>query len=100
MTDVERREYEQRLKRRLNILKEEMEAGTLHINPGLSVIESLKAVRYGPDGEIDLDTVDDGVRSLALAMEMVHDRRETKKIISLPELQRGYFENVRGIFGS
>jgi hypothetical protein len=46
-----------------------MAAGNVHFNPDLKVIESIKAVRYGRDGEIDLATVDSGVRALALSVE-------------------------------
>ena len=42
-----------------------------YIKEGLKVADSLKAVRYGPDGEIDLDTVDGLVRSLALGDKII-----------------------------
>lgn len=93
-------DYEKRLRRRLEILKEEMAAGNIHISSDLKVIDELRAVQYGNDGEIDLNTVKSGVRALALAAEAMHYRKETKKIISLQELQRGYFENIEAIFGS
>ena len=92
MTDEEKQQYELRLKRRLEILKKEMDAGNVKFSRDLTVVESLKAVRYGSDGEIDLTTVDSGVRALALAVEQMHHRRETKTIASLLDLQRGYFE--------
>lgn len=57
-------EYEVKLKERLKLLKEQLKAGKLKIAEGLQVAESLKAVRYGADGEIDLDTVDGFVRSI------------------------------------
>ncbi len=87
----EQTEYEDRLRYRLNILKEQLEAGKVYIKEGLKVADSLKAVRYGPDGEIDLDTVDGLVRSLALGVEGMHNRQETKKIASLSEIQNAYF---------
>jgi hypothetical protein len=87
----EQTEYEDRLRYRLNILKEQLETGKVYIKEGLKVADSLKAVRYGPDGEIDLDTVDGLVRSLALGVEGMHNRQETKKIASLSEIQNAYF---------
>jgi hypothetical protein len=84
-------EYEDRLRKRLQLLKEQLEAGKVKIAEGLQVADSLKAVRYGPDGEIDLDTVDSLVRSMALGVEGMHYRQETKKIASLAEIQNAYF---------
>ena len=74
----EKKAYEERLQRRLQILKKQFEAGKIN-TPGLQVIESLKAVRYAPDGTVDLSTVDGLVRSLALVVEHMHDREELKK---------------------
>jgi hypothetical protein len=92
-------EYEQRVRRRLEILKKEIEAGKVQINSGLGVVESLKAVRYGPDGAIDLSTVDGLVRSLALAAEYMHDRNEAKEEFPLAEIQSTYFEFIERNFG-
>ncbi|MTD94848.1 hypothetical protein GIW81_10945 [Hyphomicrobium sp. xq] len=89
--DTQRREYEERLQRRLKILKDEFEAGKIVIAPGLQVIESLKAVRYAADGTIDLSTVDGLVRSMALMAEHIHERGEAKKAASLREIQELYF---------
>lgn len=85
-------EYEARLRERLKLLKEHLESGKVLIADGLQVADSLKAVRYDADGEIDLDTVDGFVRSMALGVEGMHYREETKKIASLVEIQNAYFE--------
>lgn len=66
--DEEKAAYEERVRERLVILK---------------VIESLQAVRYGPDGKIDLDTVDGLVRALALTVEHIKYREESKNAIVL-----------------
>lgn len=92
-------EYEERLKRRLIILKEEMKNGKVKFNKDLKVIESLKKVKYGPDGEIDLETVDGFVRSLAIDIEYFHDRNEAKGIIPLKEIQQIYFQFIERNFG-
>ncbi len=91
--------YEERLRRRLKILQQQFKEGKIKIAKGLKVEESLLAVRTGPDGEIDLDTVDGLVRSMALAAEHFHDRNELKESISLSEIQNTYFEFIEQNFG-
>ncbi|HEX7027059.1 MAG TPA: hypothetical protein VF268_07440 [Gammaproteobacteria bacterium] len=95
----EEKEYEARLRRRLKILHEKFKEGKIQIAEGLKVKESLLAVRVGPDGEVDLDTVDGLVRSMALAVTAMHDREELKKSASLSEIQTLYFEFIERNFG-
>lgn len=95
----ERHAYEARLQRRLQILKKQFEAGNIRIAEGLQVVESLKHVRYAADGTVDLTTVDAVVRSMALAVEAMHDREEMKKSASLAEIQTTYFEFLDKNFG-
>jgi|SRR5690554_2782969 len=95
----EQLEYEKRLRRRIKILQEQFEAGKISIAEGLDVEKSLMAVRAGPDGEIDLDTVDGLVRSMALAVTAMHDRDELKKEASLSEIQNMYFKFIEDNFG-
>jgi hypothetical protein len=83
----------------LETLKEEMEAGRVHFAPHLKVIESLKAVRYGPDGKIDLSTVDSGVRTLANMAAYSRQRREAKEAVPLRDLQGAYFDFIERNFG-
>jgi hypothetical protein len=94
----EKQAYEERLQRRLIILKEELEKGKVHFAEGMKVIESLKAVRYAPDGSVDLSTVDAFVRSLALGIESMHDREELKKSISLFDIQNTYYSFIENNF--
>ncbi|HFK1966215.1 hypothetical protein [Pseudomonas aeruginosa] len=91
--------YEKRLRRRLKILQEQFKAGKVHIAEGLAVKDSLLAVRTGPDGEVDLNTVDGLVRSMALAVTAIHDREELKKEASLREIQEMYFRFIEENFG-
>ena len=91
-------EYEDRLRRRLKILQEQFKAGKVKIAEGLNVEKSLLAVRMGPDGEVDLDTVDGLVRSLALGVTAMHDREELKKEASLSEIQNMYFRFIENNF--
>lgn len=95
--DKERKEYEKRLQRRLGILKKVIEAGNVKLLP--QTAESLKKVRYSLDGTFDLSTVDGVVRSAALAVEMMHDREELKKAVSLSEIQNTYFSFLQTNFG-
>ena len=91
--------YEERLRRGLKILQDQFEAGKVKIAEGLGVEKNLLAVRAGPDGEIDLETVDGTVRSLALAVTTMHDREELKKGISLREIQNMYFKLIENNLG-
>jgi len=92
-------EYEARLRRRLKVLQEQFKAGKVKIAEGLDVEKSLLAVREGPDGEVDLSTVDGLVRSMALAVTAMHDREELKKEASLSEIQNMYFKFIEDNFG-
>ena len=92
-------EYEVRLRRRLKILQEQFEAGKVKFAEGLDVEKSLLAVRTGADGEVDLNTVDGLVRSMALAVTAMHDREEMKKEASLSEIQNMYFQFIENNFG-
>jgi len=98
-SEGEQKAYEERLQRRLQILREQLEAGNVKIAEGLGVIESLKRIRYAPDGTVDLSTVDGLVRSMALAVEHFHDREELKKAISLREIENTYFTFLETNFG-
>ena len=96
---TEETEYEVELRRRLKILQEQFEAGKMRINEGLGVEKSLLAVKQGPDGEVDLSTVDGLVRSMALAVTAIHDREELKKEAPLSEIQNLYFNFIENNFG-
>jgi hypothetical protein len=95
----ERAAYEARLQRRLGILKKQFDANKVRIAEGLQVVESLKRVRYAPDGTVDLSTVDGLVRSMALAVEAMHDREQMKETATLAEIQSTYFGFLETNFG-
>lgn len=92
-------EYENRLRRRLKILLEQFKNGKIKIAEGLEVKNSLLAVRTGPDGEVNLDTVDGLVRSMALVVTAMHDREEIKNSVSLSDIQNSYFNFIEQSFG-
>jgi len=95
----EQHAYEARLQRRLQILKKQFDAGKVHIAEEFQVIGSLKRVRYAADGTVDLSTVDGLVRSMALAVETMHDREEMKDSASLAKIQTEYFDFLEKNFG-
>lgn len=97
--EQDKREYDERLQRRLKILKKQFDEGKIKIAKGLQAIDSLKAVRYLPDGSVDLDTVDGLVRSMALAAEHFHNREELRDLFSLSEIQNTYFLFLEKNFG-
>jgi hypothetical protein len=97
--DAEKKAYEERVQRRLKILKQQFEQGKIYIAEGLKVIDSLRAVRELPDGTIDLSTVDGLVRSMALMAEHMHDREELKKANPLADIQKAYFDFLHTNFG-
>jgi hypothetical protein len=88
------------LRARIDVLREELEAGRVQFSPEVQlVIESMKAVRYGTDGKVDLSTVDGRVRMLANMVSQFRYRREAKEAVSLPDLQRSYFRYIERNFG-
>ncbi|WP_125959525.1 hypothetical protein [Sphingomonas sp. ABOLF] len=89
------------LRWRLDLLKKALDDGKISVAPHLAegVKSSLNAVQLGPDGLIDLSTVDGRIRSMALAVAGLHQRDETKNLISLHEVQRRYFEFIDHTFG-
>ncbi|WP_256775438.1 MULTISPECIES: hypothetical protein [unclassified Stenotrophomonas] len=93
------RAYNERLQRRLQILKKQLDGGKVQIAEGLDVIESIKRVRFNADGTADLSTVDSMVRSMAIAVEAMHDREEAKSSASLSEIQNQYFDFLDRNFG-
>jgi len=56
--------------------------------------QSLAAVRYRPDGKVDLQTVDGTIRSMALMTGFMTERNATKDSISLEEISHTYFDFI------
>lgn len=94
-------ERDEELRWRLEVLKAQLDSGKIYIAEHIAedLKRSMSAVRYGPDGKIDLSTVDGRVRSLSLATAFFHQREETKKSVSLIDISRTYFEFVEKNFG-
>jgi len=98
-SNEEQQAYEARLQLRLQILKELLEDGKITFAPGLDIVQSLEAVRYLPDGTLDLSTVDGAVRSLALGAQFIREREELRQAFTLAEVQLGYFQFLENNFG-
>lgn len=97
MNDNDKKAYEERLRRRLIILKDEMEAGQFHFPAESLLAKELPEVRMGPDGLVDLTTVGSSVRAAALANEFMVERQEAKSI-SLAWVQTEYFALLEDLF--
>lgn len=93
-------ERDAELRRRIAILKQELEAGRLHLPPqgAERLVESLKAMGLNPNGEIDLSTVDGSVRALALTLTFMRDREDLKTSIPLEDIQDAYFRLIAANF--
>lgn len=90
------------LRRRLKLLQDMLREGRLQFSKHLAdgIEASLLAVRTGPDGEVDLSTVDSRVRSLAVMSAVVDHRDQAKAIASLKEVQTAYFALIEREFGN
>ena len=100
MKSQEEIEYENRVKRRVLILRDLMQQGKIHFSESMKerVGESFSKVRYDKNGEPDLSTIDSLIRSTALAAEHFDHRIKLKDAISLREIQIRYFSIIDGNF--
>lgn len=93
-------EYEERVKRRVLILRDLVEQGKIKFAESMKegLEESFSKARFDKHGEPDLSTIDGRIRSMALAAEHFDHRIKMKEAISLFEIQRRYFEIIDGNF--
>lgn len=98
---VDQERYEEDLRWRLEALKLMFDDGKIHIAEHLleETKESLSRVRYGPDGKIDLSTVDGIVRSMSLMAGHVRQRNQAKDAISLSDISSTYFDFIESNLG-
>ena len=93
-------EYDDRVKRRVLILRDLIKQGKIKfaetMKEGLE--ESFSKARFDKNGEPDLYTIDGRIRSMALVAENFDHRIKMKEAISLFEIQRRYFEIIEGNF--
>lgn len=100
MKSKEEKEYEERVKSRVLILKDLMEQGKIKFAESMrdGLEESFSKARFDENGEPDLTTIDGRIRSIALAAEHFDHRDKMKSAISLQQIQERYFEIITGNF--
>ncbi|WP_322969445.1 hypothetical protein [Faecalibacter sp. LW9] len=100
MNSKEDKEYEERVKRRVLILKDLIEQGKIKFAESMrdGLEESFAKARFDKNGEPDLSTIDGRIRSLALAAEHFDHRDKMKNAISLQQIQERYFSIIEGNF--
>lgn len=96
-TEKERIEWDRRIK----ILRDQINTGKFHVASHIAggLKESLLGVKMGPDGLVDMSTLDSRIRATALGVAFMHDREEMKRAISLREIQEIYFDLIDLNFG-
>ncbi|MEJ7953377.1 hypothetical protein WKH78_07980 [Acinetobacter baumannii] len=99
--ELEKQEYEERLRYSLKILSKNLNEGKIKVAKHLidDFKESMRNIKYDVNGEIILDSVDRRIRSMALSIEQFDTRDKLKKQISLAEIQKLYFEIIELNFG-
>ncbi|MBB6681355.1 hypothetical protein H4O20_07860 [Aequorivita sp. 609] len=100
MKSKEEKEYEERVKRRVLILRDLMKEGKIKFAESMrdGLEESFSKARFDKNGEPDLSTIDGRIRSIALAAEHFDHRDKMKSAISLQQIQEGYFNRIHGNF--
>jgi len=89
------------LHRRIDLLKKKLKDGNIKFAPHLidGFWESMQRVKISPDGIVDPETVDGRIRSLCMLIAYENDRQEWKDVVSLRDIQEGYFQRVNYAFG-
>lgn len=95
-------EYDEELRWRLEVLKAQFEDGNIKIAPNLAddFERSLMAVKYLPDGRIDLASVDGRVRSMAMLAAFSHSRKMEKDAAPQYDIAQMYFQYIEANLGS
>lgn len=101
MSNDDQKKYDNDLRWRLEVLKVMFDEGKIHIAEHLwnETKASLSKVRYGRDGNIDLNTVDERVRSMSLMAAHIQQRNQAKAEISLSDISSAYFEFIEKNLG-
>lgn len=89
------------LHRRVELLRKRLEEGKFKIAPHLvdDFETSLLKVKIASDGMVDPDTVDGRIRSILNFIAYHADREEWKEVVSLPDIQKAYYQRVEHAFG-
>lgn len=91
----------QELTDRVFLLREKIEAGTIHFASHLAenFMRSWSAVRLRPDGLVDPSSVDGRIRAATLAISGMKQREAAKNSVSLAQIQDTYFSFLFREFG-
>lgn len=102
MKSQEEIEYEERIKKRVLILRDLMQQGKIRFSESMrgKIEESFMKARFDENGELNLSTIDGFIRSTALMAEHMDYRDKMKDAISLIEIQRRYFSIIDGNFST
>lgn len=100
MNSKEEKEYNERLKKRIMILRDYLAEGKIVVNEKLKpeLEKSFNRAQFDENGEPDLSTIDGAIRSLALMAGHMDHRSKMKEAISLFEIQRRYFQMIERNF--
>lgn len=100
MKSKEEIEYEERVKKRVLILRDMMKQGRILFAENIThqIEESFMKARFDENGDPDLSTIDGFIRSTALMAEHMDYRDKMKDAISLIEIQRKYFSTIEDNF--
>lgn len=101
MKSREEKEYEERVKRRVLILRDLMQEGKIKFVESMKkeIEESFSKARFDNNGEPDLSTIDGRIRSIALMAEHFDYKEKVKDAISLYQIQEYYFNSFETNFG-
>lgn len=93
MKSKEEKAYEERVKRRVLILKTMLEEGKIKFSEDTieGVKKSFSKVKFNKKGQPIISTVDGRIRSMALAAEHFDYRDKMRDMVSLFEIQNTYF---------
>lgn len=100
MKSEEDKEYEERVKRRVLILRDLIAEGRFIFPESMkdSLEKSFSKARFDKNGEPDLDTIDGTIRSMALFAENIDHKEKMKSAASLSQIQEGYYSRIEGNF--
>lgn len=96
--DAKDYEYESVIKQRVLLLQKYIQEGKIKFDSIPDLEKSLLACRFDEKGEVDLNTVNPVVRTLASLAEDIEYREKCKNLISLEEIQYEYFTFIENNF--
>jgi|GEM_PF-7109544 len=94
MKSQEELEYDERVKKRVLILKDLMEQGKITFAESMreELEKSFSKARFDKNGEPDLATIDGRIRSIALAAEHFDYRKKLKAMLRFLKFKANIFQ--------